>query len=288
MPSVAFSHRLATFAACSLLAIVNLACQQAAPVADDGPPLPANYQPQVGQPGKDVIWVPTPQVLVDALLDLAELTPHDYLIDLGSGDGRAVITAAQRGARAHGVELDEHLVAYARREARLQGVAKQATFEQADIFETDFSDASVVMLFLLPSLNLKLRPALLEMQPGTRIVSNEFDMGEWAPDQTIRIDEPFPNPNYQGHLWIVPAHVGGVWVLEDGRQLEIAQQFQTFTGFWREGTGRQEATAITQGHVRGAGMTFHIGDVQVQATVQDDTLTFAPNPLQASRAQRLR
>src|SRR5918992_5999257 len=132
------------------------------------------YEPSVGQEGKDVVWVPTPQVLVDKMLDMAKVTPSDYVIDLGSGDGRTVITAAKRGARAHGIEYNRDMVELSKRNAEKEGVSGKATFAQADLFKSDFSQASVITMFLLPDINLKLRPKILDLKPGTRVVSNSF------------------------------------------------------------------------------------------------------------------
>ena len=143
------------------------------------------FEPVSGQAGKDVVWVPTPQALVDRMLDMAKVTPKDYLIDLGSGDGRTVITAAKRGVKATGIEFNPDMVALSRRNAAAAGVTGKATFIQGDIFKSDFSKATVITLFLLPDLNLRLRPTLLDMKPGTRVVSNSFDMGEWEPDDRI-------------------------------------------------------------------------------------------------------
>ena len=142
------------------------------------------YQPEVGQDGKDVIWVPTPQALVDKMLDMAKVTPKDYVIDLGSGDGRTVITAAKRGSKALGIEYNPDMVELSKRNAAKEGVSDKATFVKADLFESDFSQAQVITMFLLSSINLKLRPKILDLKPGTRIVSNTFDMGDWKPDQT--------------------------------------------------------------------------------------------------------
>ncbi|WZB75741.1 class I SAM-dependent methyltransferase [Achromobacter insuavis] len=139
------------------------------------------YVPDVGQDGKDVIWVPTPQTLVDKMLDMAQVTPQDRLMDLGSGDGRTVITAAQRGLTAKGIEYNPDLVALSRSNAAKAGMSRRATFEVADLFETDLSQADVITMFLLSTINEKLRPKLLELPPGTRIVSNTFRMGDWEP-----------------------------------------------------------------------------------------------------------
>ena len=146
------------------------------------------FQPEVGQPGKDVMWVPTTQELVNKMLDMAKVTPQDYVIDLGSGDGRIVITAAKRGARALGIEYNPDMVELSKANAAKAGVSDKATFMKADLFETDFSKATVITMFLLPDINLRLRPKLLEMKPGTRLVSDTFDMGDWAPDDTATVD----------------------------------------------------------------------------------------------------
>src|SRR5215813_9090762 len=166
------------------------------------------YEPSVGQEGKDVVWVPTPQALVDKMLDMAKVTPKDYLMDLGSGDGRTVITAAKRGATALGIEYNPDMVALSRKNAEKAGVAGKATFQEADIFKTDLSKATVITLFLLTDLNLKLRPTILTLKPGTRVVSNTFRMGEWEPDQTVELG---CDTYCTAYLWIVPARVDGSW-----------------------------------------------------------------------------
>jgi SAM-dependent methyltransferase len=147
-------------------------------------PQTSTYEPTVGQDGKDVVWVPTSQALLDKMLDMARVTPKDFVIDLGSGDGRTVIAAAKRGARALGIEYDADMVELSKTNAEKAGVSARAQFRKADLFETDFSRATVITMFLLPSINLKLRPALLALKPGTRIVSNTFTMDEWTPDDT--------------------------------------------------------------------------------------------------------
>ncbi|MCD6041440.1 MAG: methyltransferase, partial [Burkholderiales bacterium] len=142
------------------------------------------YEPSVGQEGKDVVWVPTPQALVDRMLDMAKVTPADFVIDLGSGDGRTVITAAKRGARALGIEYNPEMVELSKRNAEKEGVTARASFMKADLFESDFSKATVITMFLLPEINLKLRPKILGLKPGTRVVSNSFNMGDWQADET--------------------------------------------------------------------------------------------------------
>jgi hypothetical protein len=147
-----------------------------------------DFVPQSGQAGKDVVWVPTPQDLVNKMLDTAKLTPNDVLFDLGSGDGRTVITAAKRGASATGIEYNPKMVALAKRNAEKEGVGGKAVFIEGDIFKEDFSKATVLTLFLLPSLNVQLRPTILDMKPGTRVVSNAFDMGDWEADISFNAD----------------------------------------------------------------------------------------------------
>src|SRR5205823_1069543 len=173
------------------------------------------YQPEVGQEGKDVVWVPTPQVLVDKMLDMAKVTPKDYVIDLGSGDGRTVITAAKRGAKALGIEYNPEMVELSRRNAAKEGLADKAAFIEGDVFETDFSKATVITLFLLPDLNLRLRPKILDMNPGVRVVSNSFDMDDWMPDERIKLSEGCTR-FCTAYLWIVPAKLEGRWKMPGG------------------------------------------------------------------------
>src|SRR5215208_5668232 len=170
----------------------------------------STYEPTVGQEGKDVVWVPTPQVVVDKMLDMAKVTKDDFVMDLGSGDGRTVITAAKRGARALGVEYNPNMVELSKRNAEKAGVADRAQFVKADLFETDFSKATVITMFLLPDINLKLRPKILNLKPGTRIVSNTFTMGDWKADDTA--DARDGCTSYcKAFFWVVPAKVAGKW-----------------------------------------------------------------------------
>jgi len=188
------------------------------------------FTPQVGQDGKDVIWVPTPQALVEKMLDMAKLTAKDIHYDLGSGDGRTVITAAKRGAQAFGVEYNPDMVALSERAAAKEGVSAKAKFINGDIFQTDFSQATVITLYLLPSLNVKLRPTILKMKPGTRVVSHAFTMDDWQPDQTENVE------GRTAYLWIVPAPVEGTWRWNGSgngpKDYEVAlrQQFQKVDG----------------------------------------------------------
>jgi len=186
------------------------------------------YTPAVGQAGKDVVWVPTPQALVDEMLNLAKVKPGEYLIDLGSGDGRTVISAAQRGLTALGIEYNPDMVQLARRNARQAGVESSARFYVGDLFEADFSKADIITMFLLPTINERLKPGLLKLRPGTRIVSNSFTMGDWESDGRSVVTD-----NCQSYctalLWIVPAQVAGDWKLGD-QTLHLTQQYQVLDG----------------------------------------------------------
>ena len=190
-------------------------------------PQPAQkFEPYSGQPGKDVVWVPTDQALVGRMLDMAKVTPNDFVIDLGSGDGRTVIAAARRGVTALGIEYEPEMVELSKRNAAAAGVSARATFVKADIFETDFSKATVITMYLLTSINLKLRPALLNLKPGTRIVSHAFDMGNWGADQ-------IETRGGTAYLWIVPAKVSGTWTWQANGQnyeVQLDQKYQELSG----------------------------------------------------------
>ena len=188
------------------------------------------FEPTVGQAGKDVVWVPTPQPLVEKMLDLAKITPQDLHYDLGSGDGRTVITAAKRGARSFGIEYNPDMVELSKRNAAAAKVsADRATFVQADLFETDFSKANVVTLFLLPSINMKLRDKILAMAPGTRIVANTFTMEDWQADQTETVSGDCVSW-CTALLWIVPAKVGRHVAARLRTRSTLTQKFQMLEG----------------------------------------------------------
>ena len=227
----------------------------------------SEYQPKVGQAGKDVIWVPTPQALVDKMMEMAKVTPQDYVVDLGSGDGRTVITAAKIGAKALGIEYNPDMVELSKRNAEKEGVTDKAKFIKADIFESNFSDATVITLFLLPSLNVKLRPTLLEMKPGTRVVSNSFDMGEWAPDQTVEGIEGCTS-YCRAHFWLVPAKVAGTWRLADG-ELKLEQSFQMLSGTLKSGSS---AAPLTAGKLAGNQIAFKAGGTEYTGQVNGDVM----------------
>jgi hypothetical protein len=221
------------------------------------------FEPQVGQAGKDVVWVPTPQALVDKMLDMAKLTPQDFHMDLGSGDGRTVITAAKRGARALGVEYNPKMVELSRHNAQTAGVSNRAMFQEADLFTVDLSKANVITMFLLPSINMKLRPKILELRPGTRIVSNTFSMEDWEADETQTVSGDCSSW-CTALLWIVPAKVEGTWKVGQN-QLALEQQFQMLSG-------TLGSNMITNGRLRGTEITFTAGNATYSGQVEGNTI----------------
>ncbi|TAK45522.1 MAG: class I SAM-dependent methyltransferase [Betaproteobacteria bacterium] len=206
----------------ALAAALALALPAAAQTKDK------DYEPQVGQAGKDVIWVPTPDEVVERMLRMAQVTANDYVVDLGAGDGKIAIAAAKKfGARSLGIEYNPDMARHAQRNVEKAGVTARAKIIQGDIFVTDFTQASVVTMYLLPNLNLKLRPQLLAMRPGTRVVSHSFNMDDWEPDETSNLD------GRRAYFWLVPAHVGGTWTIEFGgerHELVFEQRYQKLDG----------------------------------------------------------
>ena len=224
---------------------------------------PKPYVPESGQGGKDVVWVPTPQALVETMLDLAKVTPQDVVMDLGSGDGRTVITAAKRGATGIGVEFNPDMVKLSRDNAREAGVSNKATFIQGDLFEADLSKATVITMFLLPQINLKLRPQILDLKPGTRIVSNSFTMNDWEADQTEQVTEDCSSW-CTALLWIVPAKVEGTWTTPQG-EMVLKQNFQMVTG-------TLSGQPISDGRLRGEDLTFTAGGTTHTVKVNGNTM----------------
>ncbi|MGH9255708.1 MAG: class I SAM-dependent methyltransferase [Vicinamibacterales bacterium] len=216
------------------------------------------FVPEVGQAGKDVVWVPTPPELVETMLNLAKVTPQDFVMDLGSGDGRNVIAAAKRGARAVGVEFNPKMVELSKRTAASAGVADRATFVEGDMYEADISKASVMALFLLPSNMLQLRPKFLDLRPGSRIVSNTFGIEGWTPDETVTIENGC-SAWCTALLWIVPAKVGGKWRIGDG-DLVLDQQYQVVKG-------TLDRSAIADGKLRGDQIRFTVGTAEYTGRV---------------------
>ena len=216
------------------------------------------YEPERGQSGKDVIWIPTPDTLVNRMLRMAQVTPKDYVIDLGSGDGKIVIAAAREGARGLGIEYNPDMVELSRRRAQQAGVADRARFEKADIFESDFSQATVITMYLLPHLNLRLRHRILALKPGTRVVSHEFRMGRWRPDETAKVGHA------SVHLWLVPANAGGDWEFSFPQQsgprivrMSFTQRFQYVTG---EALFKDFTALPSDGKLLGERLSFDLTD----------------------------
>lgn len=216
----------------------------------------SKFEPQVGQAGKDVIWVPTPDALVERMLRMAKVTPDDFVMDLGSGDGRIAIAAGKNfNARALGIEYNPDMVTLSNANAVKAGVADKVKFIKADIFETDFAQATVITMYLLPSLNIKLRPKILDMKPGTRVTAHAFDMGDWAADETATID------GRNAYLWIVPAKVGGTWRIDAGAakgDMAIAQTYQKIEASLKQAAG----VLPVQGSLRGEDVRLSFPDGQ--------------------------
>jgi len=214
--------RPAVAALAALLVAVPVAAQQKGPA----------FEPQVGQAGKDVIWVPTPDDVVDRMLRMAQVTASDYVVDLGAGDGKIAIAAAKKfGARALGIEYDADMARHAQGNVERAGVAGRARIVQGDIFVSDFSQATVVTMYLLPALNLKLRPQILGMRPGTRVVSHSFSMDDWDADEESSLD------GRRAYFWVVPANVAGTWMLElagggttSRHEVTLEQRYQKIEG----------------------------------------------------------
>ncbi|NMK46515.1 methyltransferase domain-containing protein [Achromobacter sp. Bel] len=246
------------------LAFAATAAAQSATAPGATPETSKDYVPDVGQEGKDVIWVPTPQTLVDKMLDMAKVTPKDRLMDLGSGDGRTVITAAQRGLTAQGIEYNPDLVELSRRNAQRAGVADRATFVAADLFQTDLSKADVITMFLLSTINEKLRPTLLQLPPGTRVVSNTFRMGDWEPDASETVTQDC-STYCTALLWIVPAKVDGKWEV-DGQTLHLTQQYQMLSG-------KLGKADISDARLKGNEISFSANGVRYTGEVNGQTMS---------------
>lgn len=225
------------------------------------------FEPMFAQPGKDVVWVPTPEVMVDLMLDLATVTAADTVVDLGSGDGRLVIAAAKRGATARGVEYNPDMVKLSKERAYAAGVQTRATFVEGDMFEADISDATVMAVFLLTENMRRLQPKFLALRPGTRIVSNTFAIPEWPPDDRRTREDC--TAWCTALLWVVPAQVGGTWQITGGPQLVLDQHFQKFTGLLSGPVGSSPAQG---GSIAGADVTFTIGDAIWRARVEGTTM----------------
>ena len=221
-----------------------------------------SFVPQVGQAGKDVVWVPTPPALVERMLDLAKVTREDFVVDLGSGDGRMVIAAARRGARSLGIEFNPKMVEMSKQSAAAAGVGEQARFIEGDMFRADFSTANVLALFLLPSNMNRLREKFFNLEPGTRIVSNTFGIVEWMPDETSTLDGC--TAWCTALLWIVPAKAGGTWKM-DKEEIVLTQNFQMVTG-------TVGGVPIENGRIRGRELRFTVNQMEFVARLTGSTM----------------
>jgi precorrin-6B methylase 2 len=226
------------------------------------------FEPRPGQPGKDVVWVPTPPELVEKMLDMAKVTPQDLVIDLGSGDGRNVIAAAKRGARAIGFEFNPEMVKLSRRLAQEAGVADRATFVEGDMYEADISKATVLALFLLPSNLDKLMPKFLALKPGTRMVNNTFAVTGWEPDATEKVEGTCTSW-CTALLNIVPAKVAGTWRV-GGSALTLTQEFQMVSG-------TLDGKPLSAGRMYGDEISFTAGDTQYSGRVSGDRIEGTAN-----------
>ncbi len=233
--------------------VSTVLCISTASYAQDKP-----FEPQVGQPGKDVVWVPTPPELVSKMMELAKVTPQDYVMDLGSGDGRNIIAAAKIGATAVGVEYNPDMVALSKRNAAAAGVGDKAQFVEGDMYVADISKASVMALFLLPSNMLQLRDKFFNLRPCSRIVSNTFGIEGGTPDEQVTVGGDC-NAWCNALLWIVPAKVDGAWRLPQGT-LTLKQDFQMVSGTL--GTA-----PIINGRLRGEMLTFQAGGAEYSGRV---------------------
>ncbi|MCC6472516.1 MAG: class I SAM-dependent methyltransferase [Burkholderiales bacterium] len=252
------------FTAAAFLTLAAATLTLAAAALAQSPALP--QEPQFGESGKDVPWVPMPEGQVEKILTLAGVTPADVVMDLGSGDGRVVIAAAKRGARAIGVEYNPRLVAYSRREAGIASVAERVSIEQGDLFDADLSRASVITLFLLESVNIRLQPKLLALRPGTRIVANTFQIGAWTPD-VFQQDLAGCDVWCTLYLWIVPARVAGAWKTPQGT-LSLGQSYQVVRGALGEGAFAMPVA----GKLAGEEIRFSAGSAQYRGRVSGDTI----------------
>ncbi|MGH9311115.1 MAG: class I SAM-dependent methyltransferase [Vicinamibacterales bacterium] len=229
------------------------------------------YKPTVGQPGKDAVWVPTSEALIEKMLDMAAITPKDFVMDLGSGDGRTIIAAAKRGVRALGVEYNADLVEYSKRAAETAGVGDKASFVQGDMYAADISKATVLALFLLPSNLEKLAPKFLALPPGSRIVVNTFWIEGWEPDETQTLTENCENW-CTAKLFIIPAKVEGKWRLPDG-ELALTQKYQMVSGTY---TGASGTTLQVKGRLLGDKLNLVVGDTEYEGRVDGSTIEGAP------------
>jgi hypothetical protein len=251
------------------LATVSLVALSATTEARTRAECERDYKPQVGQAGKDVVWVPTPDDLVNRMLTMAKVTPKDYVVDLGAGDGKIAIAAGKNfGATALGIEYNPDMARLAQCYVQAEGVGNKVRIIQGDIFKEDFSKATVVTMYLLPDLNIRLRPTILAMKPGTRVTSHQFTMGDWEADETAEIE--YRN----AYLWIVPAKVEGNWTFSgDGGKtsfsVALTQQFQRIKG---EASYAYNKSPIVGATLRGEEIKFAFNDDKEQTRTLTGTV----------------
>ena len=226
------------------------------------------FEPVPGMPGKDSVWVPTPLILLEKMYDMAKLTPKDFVMDLGSGDGRAIIVAAKRGAAGLGVEWNEDLIDLSNKWAAKEGVSHLAKFVKGDMFAADLSKATVLGLFMLPDQLAKLTPKFLAMRPGSRIVVNGFGIPKWTPDETGKATGDCGSW-CTAYLYIVPAKVEGTWSMAQG-SLTLTQDIQMLSGSLSAGG---KALPIADGRLNGAEISFSVGDAQYSGRVEGNTMS---------------
>ena len=252
----------------SLLSAVCLTLVVGTPVLGQTSPPQDTFTPTVGQPGKDVVWVPTTQAMVEKMLDHAQLTPRDFVMDLGSGDGRMIIAAAKRGAKGVGVEFNPEMVELAKRQAEAAGVADKAAFVQGDMYEADVSKATLLALFLLPHNLEKLVPRFLELPAGTRIVANTYWVPDWTPDDSQTLEGDCDSW-CTSHLLIVPAKVQGQWRVPNG-VISLTQRYQMVDGTFTPTTGGPAEPV--KGRLRGSGITLTVGRTEYEGTVNGNSI----------------
>ena len=250
-----------------IAAVLTAALLTAGHAAAQTPAAQEPYKPTVGQAGKDAVWVPTSTAMVEKMLDHAKVTPQDFVIDLGSGDGRTIIAAARRGARGLGVEYNPDLVEFSKRQAAAQGVSDKAAFVQGDMYAADISKATVLALFLLPSNLEKLQAKFLDLPPGTRIVANTFWIPGWTPDDTQTMTDNCDNW-CTSMLFIVPAKVAGKWSVGQAT-LTLAQEYQMVTGTYVPAEG---APAAVKGRLNGNELTLLVNETEYKGRVVGDRI----------------
>lgn len=261
--------------------IIAAACVDS-PAAQTAAQTKEEFVPQVGQPGKDVVWVPSPEETVAKMMEVGKITAQDFVVDLGSGDGRNVIAAAKLGARGLGVEYNPDMVALSKRIAAKEGVAERAQFVQGDMYEADFSKATALALFLLPSNLTTLRDKIFNLPAGTRVVLNTFSIPDWTPDEQTTVENCSQWCTVM--LNIVPAKVAGTWRTGDGREFMLTQQFQMLSGTARGSDGQ---TINVTGRLRGNDVMLSTGKQEFNGRVKGGVIEGTQRPNGGGATQQL-